>query len=108
MKTINEAAEEYSIRKENEHESYMRFEAGVGFAQRWISVEDELPEHHDAITETGHYYYTVNPVLVKTKNGRHDISARSKFKGNENSKWSWKGSSIFDKSVTHWRPIEFK
>jgi len=108
MKTINEAAEEYSIRKENEHESYMGFESGVDFAQHWIPVEEELPEDSDNLTQTEKYTYTENPVLVRTINGKYAVSKRSKFNGNENSKWEWMGSSSFSDSVTHWRPLERK
>lgn len=43
MKTIDEAANEYSCRKDNEYEAYSGFKSGVEFAQRWIPVEEELP-----------------------------------------------------------------
>lgn len=75
------------------------------FAQRWIPIEEELPEDSDILVHTEKHVYTKNPVLVRTANGRHTVSKRSKFKGNENGKWEWIGSSTFSYSVTHWRPI---
>ena len=53
MKTIEEAAKDYSKSKSSAevfrcaHET--DFKAGVEFAQRWISVEDELPNIGDHI-----------------------------------------------------------
>lgn len=48
MKTVNEMAYEYSqkpafVRQGIEIETMAGFLAGVQFAQRWISVEEELP-----------------------------------------------------------------
>ena len=46
MKTIEEAARDYALsREDNDYtiETEMAFEAGVEFATKWISVEDELP-----------------------------------------------------------------
>lgn len=84
MKTIDEAASDYSCRKDNESESYMGFKSGVEFAQRWIPVNDELPE---CGTE----------IIVK----------------NEHRKEVRKIGSIYDikditEFATHWRPIELK
>lgn len=42
MKTIQEAAREYEIKQWDADED--SFKAGVEFAQRWIPVEEELPE----------------------------------------------------------------
>ena len=47
MKTIEEAARDYALsREDNDYtiETEMAFEAGVEFTQRWIPVEEELPE----------------------------------------------------------------
>lgn len=50
MKTVKEAAREYAENRpylSNEPEKikyYNSFQAGVAFAQRWIPVEEELPE----------------------------------------------------------------
>lgn len=107
MKTIEEAAKEYE-RIHYYVDEKEAFRAGAEFAQRWIPVEEELPEDSDSITQTEKYTYTENAVLVRTVNGKYTVSKRSKFKGNENSKWEWIGSSAFSDSVTHWRPIEIK
>ena len=47
MKTIEEAARDYALsREDNDYtiETEMAFESGVEFTQRWIPVEEELPE----------------------------------------------------------------
>ena len=52
MKKIKEAAHEYFRASQLGFEnpgSEAGFKAGVEFAQRWISVEDELPEIGDEI-----------------------------------------------------------
>ena len=46
MKTIEEASNDYALsRDDNDYtiETEMAFKAGVEFAQRWITVEEELP-----------------------------------------------------------------
>lgn len=111
MKTIEKAAKDrfqYDYGEEIEITDARRygFEFGVEFAQRWIPVEEELPEDSDNLVQTEKYIYTENAVIARTVNGKYSVSKRSKFKGNENSKWEWMGSSAFSDSVTHWRPIE--
>ena len=60
------------------------FRAGVEFAQRWISVEDELPE-------------VSKQVIVKLPNDWHTCT------------WLMKdGTFAFNVKPTHWRPIELK
>lgn len=106
MKTIEEAAKENSELFEHKEAHRISFLNGVEFAQYWISVEEELPEDSDNLVQTEKYIYTENAVIARTVNGKYSVSKRSKFKGNENSKWEWMGSSAFSDSVTHWRPIE--
>ena len=113
MQTIEEEAAELYPYNEDEFswsttEKRDAFENGAEFAQRWIPVEDELPEDSDDLVQTEKYIYTENAVLVRTVNGKYSVSKRSKFKGNNNSKWEWMGSSSFSDSVTHWRPIKLK
>ena len=46
MKTIEEAERDYALsREDNDYtiETEMAFEAGVEFATKWISVDEELP-----------------------------------------------------------------
>ena len=92
MKTIKEAAREFQRDYPTDIEeraAYSAFKAGVEYAQRWISVEDELPE----ITEEG---CNCVEVLYMTKNGLGGICL---FKDGRFETLS---------KVTHWRPIEWK
>jgi hypothetical protein len=71
------------------------FKAGVEFAQRWISVDDELPERSspdsdssdEVLTSTNGQYYTLNQYNHKFK--------------------AWFFAGMRDK-ITHWRPIQYK
>ena len=114
MKTIEQAKKEYadSIVPLGGHDKYSApfitaferhenvddaFKAGVEFAQRWIQVEEEMPEADDHS----------DPIEMKLKNGvivsgyrfsdgdwlQHDEFGRGK---------------IIKTKVTHWRPIELK
>lgn len=63
------------------------FEAGVEFAQRWISVEDELPETID-----DEKIFLRYPILIKNIDGAFQVL-----------------NTFSDISTyTHWRPIELK
>jgi hypothetical protein len=66
---------------------------GVKFAQRWISVEEELPEY-------------AGYVLIKNEYG--DVSTAFYAKVNEKAKFAIDFEGISSKNVTHWRPIELK
>jgi hypothetical protein len=91
MKTVKEAAHEYA-QKNVTLSVYAAFTEGVEFAQRWIPVEDELPDEKEAVFH-----------LVKTDGG---CAAGTYF----NKKWyidSWL-INLKHTPVTHWRPIEFK
>ena len=78
---------------------YDGFKAGVEFAQRWISVEDELPEIKN------HGFSD----LVLTKNSYDNImlerydSESKQFNGIR-----YDCIKNNDGQVTHWRPIELK
>lgn len=99
MKTIEEAAVIYTdenpfgnITWNNTSEidrlkekKYQGFKAGVEFAQRWISVEDELPSIGDHI-------------LIKLK--RDKLKIWRIF--NEDDR------ILVSNYATHWRPIEIK
>ncbi len=91
MKKIEQAAKEYFEEygyNERSGED-LAFKAGVEFAQRWIPVEEGLP---DFLTD----------VLIKISNGKISIGCLfidEKFNVefiNEKIK------------VTHWRPLEYK
>ena len=86
MKTIEEVAKEFS--EKSVWSCPISFKAGVEFAQRWISVEDELPEIGDEI-------------IVKLK--KHPLK---KYQA-----WAIKcrrDIEIIPVFATHWRPIELK
>ena len=87
MKTIEEAAIYYALsREDNDYtiETEMAFEAGVEFAQRWIPVEEELPEKS-------------KQVIVKLENGWHTCT------------WITEdGTFAFNVKPTHWRHIDLK
>lgn len=91
MKTIEEAAKDYSsktyltCRTEDLNHDCNVFTAGVEFAQRWISVEDELPSIGDHI-------------LIKLK--RDKLKIWRIF--NEDDR------ILVSNYATHWRPIELK
>ena len=87
MKTIEDAARDYAESfEDNDYtiETEFAFKAGVEFAQRWISVEEELPE-------------VSKQVIVKLPNDWHTCT------------WLMKdGTFAFNVKPTHWRPIELK
>lgn len=87
MRTIDQAAKEFSL---DETEQSI-FAAGVEFAQRWIPVEEELPD------------YDI-PVLFVEMNRTSNpyLGHRSKLIDN------FVSMALSYKSVTHWRPIELK
>jgi|SRR5665647_827569 len=103
MKTINQAAKEYSafeINEGNENDALFSsrsgmkqlversFKSGIEFAQRWIPVEEELPE-------------ILTDILIKQSNGKVAIGCKMRHGFNV---------EITNRkiNVTHWRPIELK
>ena len=90
MKKIKEASHEYFRAAQLGFEnpgSEAGFKAGVEFAQRWISVEDELPETID-----DEKIFLRYPILIKNIDG------------------SFQSLNTFSNigTYTHWRPIELK
>jgi hypothetical protein len=86
MKTIKQAASEWKRNCSELISIEEAFAAGAAFAQRWISVDDALPEED---TE----------VLVKCLNGKriqHDVD------------FIMNGQFHRRKNVTNWRHIELK
>ena len=63
------------------------FEAGVEFAQRWISVEDELPKTID-----DEKIFLREPILIRNIDGALQVLNTFSNIG----------------TYTHWRPIELK
>ncbi|MDR1554209.1 MAG: DUF551 domain-containing protein [Prevotellaceae bacterium] len=93
MKTIKEAAQSNEenpviLTQGYKLTAYISFQAGVKFAQRWISVEDEEPKH-------------AQKVLMKTQSGYveggyYDYAT---FRHNDDR---------LCYGITHWRPIELE
>ena len=97
MKTIEQASVEYS-KEQYDHDPIMRFQcethfkAGIEFAQRWISVEEELPELKEK-------QYSI---LAKTKTNEYIVV-------NVFGDIEYLRKGIFEYfNITHWRPIELK
>ena len=105
MLKINEAAHEYFRAAQLGFEnpgSENGFKAGVEFAQRWISVEDELPDFDKSKYPNGDFEI----FLVRMSTG--SISPKVKYCvanliaiGRWSCEYDWN-------VVTHWRPIELK
>lgn len=104
MKTIKDAAKEHSrklnlsleardnICREDFEKSFVE---GIKFAQRFISVNDELPED---IETDGRTYI---PCIVT--NGETKTITFRRLSPLTN-KWNWNVMM----EVTHWRPVEYK
>lgn len=64
MKTIEQASENYALSLEDNDytiETKAAFQAGVEFAQRWISFDEEIPPIHTWLTvKINDYYGTIN------------------------------------------------
>ena len=107
MKKIEEGAEIYYQSNEYQKSNSLNrfdniFKAGVEFAQRWISVEDELPEFDKSKYPNGDFEI----FLVKMATG--SISHKIKYcVANLIAEGRWSCESDWN-VVTHWRPIELK
>ena len=113
MKTIERAASIYAepIASDLSHKSmddlnicdledYIAesFKEGVEFAQRWIPIEEELPEVGEI-------------VLVKTKINKVttcEMYIPKDYLGNILGEKEWAASYNFKQAITHWRPINLK
>ena len=89
MKKIEEVAKEFS--EKSVWACPISFKAGVEFAQRWISVEDELPQYH------GIDFY----VLMKNERLESDDINLGLIEGIDDVE------NVYQ-YATHWRPIELK
>ena len=99
MKKIKEASHEYFRAAQLGFEnpgSEAGFKAGVEFAQRWISVEDELPK------EQGYYLVVAPHSFPKNCN----VVVAEFYEDNKTFYSESSDSPIED--ATHWRPIELK
>ena len=103
METIKEGAEIYYQSNEYQKSNSLNrfeniFKAGVEFAQRWISVEDELPN-----TE-GEANRLSKVVIAKCEDLADEVSA---YYDTITKDWRIYPSGQIIKA-TNWRPIELK
>ena len=96
MKTIECVAKEFS--EKSVWACPISFKAGVEFAQRWISVEDELPNAEGEANRLS------KVVMAKCEDLADEVSA---YYDTITKDWRIYPSGQIIKA-THWRPIELK
>ena len=101
MKTIEQAQEDYANNTFIEPDTYIgeiynAFKAGVEFAQRWIPVEEELPEIGEKVITK----------MAKDKRTSYGIATRIREEWEINAHWI--DHTFSNMNITHWRPIELK
>lgn len=91
METIKEAAERFYPEKFFREHERLVFEVGAVWAERWIPVEEELPDNQDI-------------VLVKTDKG----CVSTAYLHGKESGFICYGQEAYNDfgEVTHWRPIK--
>lgn len=72
------------------------FIEGVEFAQRWIPVEEELPEVGEKVITK----------MTKDKRTSYGIATRIREEWEINAHWI--DHTFSNMNITHWRPIEYK
>lgn len=94
MKKISEIAIEIASRIDNRQPDLFEkaFVMGAKYFQRWIPIEEELPETNE--------FYESKICLVKNTYGNVDVA---RYYSNTKS-WYFNSSDFV---VTHWRAIEF-
>lgn len=103
MKTIKDAAKESALKTTTVgYASFFNgFESGAEFAQRFISIEDELPELKQIV---------IAKCEFSTGEISHNIITRIPTKQSTKG-WQWSGermNSYFTLKVISWRPLELK
>lgn len=86
MRTIEEAAKEYAKSRFDPSVAWGSFVDGAAFVQKWIPIEEELPEDGVEIIAKNDLY---KEWVVFRKDG-------------------YKNKDFLSLYFTHWRPIEFK
>lgn len=104
MKTIKEAATNFL--KELSLDELLEgvkpteaFESGAVWAERWIPIEEELPEPEEII------------LIEYSYRGRENISTAVRKEDNENGDCyvtTDGGIMIYPDEITHWRPVKHK
>lgn len=84
------------------------FHEGIEFAERWISVDEEMPEHNEYFIEPREDEFEAEKtikVLVMTEQG--DITDNRRLKMAVGKKeWVWFMGYEGDARIIKWRPIE--
>ncbi|HEY5590640.1 MAG TPA: hypothetical protein VIK55_06440 [Paludibacter sp.] len=113
MKTIKEAAREYAITKSSsevfQNQHVLDFKAGSAEAQRWIPIEEELPEFTSAYFHNAvNVRFAINTGEVRETTATLEAVPRHNFNPSPvDSRWFIYPSSGHElKAVTHFRPIE--
>lgn len=111
MKTIDEAAKNSFDRLSiagadtNEADFIGGFKIGVEFAQRWIPIEEEMPENVKELIGNNIKSENVLVERIWNDNGEIAIEVNCRFRPSERIGFLWnvdyKGSTIM-----RWRPIE--
>ena len=90
MKKIEEVSKEFS--EKSVWACPISFKAGVEFAQRWISVEDELPFGYVTLKSISSFGQVV--YVSVDFSGANEVDTK------------WMAIEYY--KATHWRPIELK
>jgi hypothetical protein len=93
---IQQAAAEYAAQDRVTRSEHVAFVAGVEFAQRWISVEDELPPCSDVDI-------LIKGIDYRGKSGIVDIGYMHESTPRVENFISLSGEIL---TVTHWRHID--
>ena len=72
------------------------FKAGAEFAQRWVSVEEELPEIGEKVITK----------MTKDKRTAYGIATRIREEWGINAHWI--DHTFSNMNITHWRPVNLK
>ena len=100
MKTIEEAAIQYANTKSSSDvfiESHIKdFKAGVEFATKWISVDEELPRIGEKV------------ITKMNKDRRTSYGIATRIREEWEIDAHWIDHTFSNMNITHWRPIELK
>lgn len=96
MKTIEQAANEAYLKAGHNAYFVNGFKAGVEFAQRWISIEEELPRLGEKVITK----------MNKDKRTSYGIATRIREEWEIDAHWI--DHTFSNMNITHWRPIDLK
>jgi len=111
MKTVENAALEYGYSNllssnDNKRRKILAFKKGLEFAQRWIPIEEELPENTHLFDEPN---FELIRFLVKGRNGKEWVANRKHQKDDSIIPYSFFSCETGRYySVTRWRQIKLK